>query len=800
MSLFDYLTYQWTKGQRDWHVPYNNALEALKDFLGDKGSHASLGTGLAIAESEITAARDGEASLLAKKQAQDALFNIEHNSNGSHQTPVNVAADWKNSGSAVVYLSPNSFTIPADVASIYVNGRRLKMTLTGGNVYATVATASYSTPNTTVTLNKSVLDNTLSSIAYSVISPGTTGAMPVDPQEEINTSNIIRALEEIQENHGGSMSMEAGWSDSFGNANEQGAEEVNSTGFQHDPNNTLYKGTDPQTGASSDHNYGTESNFLQQEWTNSNQVTSQATVASGTTVTLSSGVWPTNCAKGRISFDGGTNWFDINSRDSNTQLTLDISASDGAYDYIIRMSEFDSGAAQLNLIPGSSLHLDITTGGGGSLTGRLVGDQEGGQIKNGQSFTTTTSDILDSVVFKIKRVGSPTDNYFCEIYTTDGSGVPNGSVLATSDNFDVSSLSTSHTEVVFRFSGSNRITLSNSTRYAALLARTGSLNSANCIDMETYSYYPSNAPYWSNGSSIFYRQGAFYANTTYQSMIRVYYELKTGVTSEYVSICKPEAQNTVTAAWTDINSASITETLNSQNAYYWLGFNPATGFGNGTEISIFNANDSVWRKIVRNSGGSWEYNNDVTNSSAEAWVSASTNDLLHAVSQALSAQSGNRMTGSNLAAISDSQWEETGGWSTSVNSLFRGITLNSNNTNQSPSVSQYRLNYDSERGALDLRSKSFDPGFVPSEAYLWTRAEHSDADGPGIFYISRNGGSEWTAVTMDQKGLPLTGDIRILRGTVDLSGQTSGQDFRCRYQTEQNKDQFIHSWGLQAKS
>ena len=53
---------------------------------------------------------------------------------------------------------------------------------------------------------------------------------------------------------------------------------------------------------------------------------------------------------------------------------------------------------------------------------------------------------------------------------------------------------------------------------------------------------------------------------------------------------------------------------------------------------------------------------------------------------------------------------------------------------------------------------------------------------------------------MVQQGLPLTGDIRILRGTVDIDGQTSGQDLRCRYQTAQDKDQFLHSWGLQAKS
>ena len=157
------------------------------------------------------------------------------------------------------------------------------------------------------------------------------------------------------------------------------------------------------------------------------------------------------------------------------------------------------------------------------------------------------------------------------------------------------------------------------------------------------------------------------------------------------------------------------------------------------------------------------------------------------------------MTGTNLAAITDTQWEETGGWSASVNSIIRGVTLYSSSNSQTPSLSQYRLNYDSDRAPMDLQSKTYDPGFAPTEAYLWTYAEHSDADGPGTFSVTRNGGTEWTTVSMVQQGLPLSGDVRILRGTVDLSGQASGQDLRCRYQTVGGKDQYLRSWGLLAK-
>jgi hypothetical protein len=269
--------------------------------------------------------------------------------------------------------------------------------------------------------------------------------------------------------------------------------------------------------------------------------------------------------------------------------------------------------------------------------------------------------------------------------------------------------------------------------------------------------------------------------------------------SEYVTVSDAEGQKTNTAAWSDINSGSVTEALNSQTIHYSLIFDPVTSFGANTEIKIFNQTDSVWRVIAKNNAGTWEYNNDSGNSATYAGVSATVNDMLHAVSQAVSTQAGNRMTGAELAAITDGEWESANGWSTSVGSIVRLATLYSSSASQNPSVSQYRINYDSARASMDLRSKTYDPGFVPVEGYVWCRAEHSDVDGPGTFYVSRNGGTSWTTITMTQQGEPLAGNEKILRGTVDISGQTSGQDLRCRYVTTVAKDQFLHSWGLQCK-
>jgi hypothetical protein len=778
-------------------------------------------------------------------------------------------------------------------------------------------------------------------------------------QLEVVTSNLMMAFEEIQDSHGGSLNMETGWSDSFANANEQGADEANSLGYHHDPTNKLYKGTEPGIGLNSDKDYDAEANFLQQEW-NATIIGGNATFTNGTaTVTLNVGTWPTNCRYGRITADG-VNFYEIDTRDNDTQITLRVnfaqSTSSDNNIYKLYLSKFSNNTVELSTYneahdTGEHLAISIYKKDGF----RPVGDATGGQAKCGQSFTTTASGTLDSIKFNCRKNGSPSDNYFCEIYETTGGvgGVPTGSTLATSNNIPASGLATTFEVITFNFSGANRITLNANTQYAAVLARSGSLNSSNylIIDGGIEPTYP-------DGSDIFYRNGAWNSNAGYKHQLVLTYA--TGnVSSEYVSVCDKEAKKTDTSAWSNISTALISQKIDEVNlinqsitlthsnfaasyanilknvnsgaessyvalsygvpsdyssetrwlafdfgagaektidkithlpygegaggqgqmkdwklygnssanlsgatlltsgtmtqlasgdsmgptesynfinstAYryyivvptsfyltssyiymgrigmmetitsdlatnYWLMFDPASGFSDGTEVKIFNQAGNVWRKIARNNDGTWEYNDDSSNTAAEDWKPATVNEMLHVVSEAVASQTTNRMTWRTLNSITDTQWEETEGWSNSVNSIVRGMTLYSSDSARNTSISQYRLNYDAVAGTMDLKSKAYDPGFVPSEAYVWARAEHSDADGAGTFSVSRNSGAQWEVVPMTQQGLSF-GDIRIIRGTVDLGTQPSGQDLRCRYQTAQGKDQFLHSWGLQAKS
>ena len=85
-----------------------------------------------------------------------------------------------------------------------------------------------------------------------------------------------------------------------------------------------------------------------------------------------------------------------------------------------------------------------------------------------QSFTGDGG-VLNSAKFYLAKRNSPTGNGYAKIYAHSGTfgvdGVPTGSVLATSDAIDVSTIPTSSTLITFQFTGGNKITLTNGTKY-----------------------------------------------------------------------------------------------------------------------------------------------------------------------------------------------------------------------------------------------------------------------------------------------------------------------------------------------
>ncbi len=618
--------------------------------------------------------------------------------------------------------------------------------------------------------------NSLVTLIYDGVNFQLSNSVPDFEQTELNAGNIFRVFEEIQENHGGALLMEAGWSDSFSNSNEQGADEANSAGYQHDLANKIYKGIDPVTGLSFDQNFTTEDDYEFHK-----ESLSDVSV-SGDVVTLNSGTLGQNIVHGRAII--GANEINILSRDSDTQFTVEsghsLSGTNVACE--IRFHKFDSGAVKLSGV-GPDLTI-LGSGGIGSAGPRYVGFHTS-EVFSGQSFEPNSTGILDSWEFDVKKEGTPTDNIFVEIWSTSG-GLPN-TLLATSDVISGSSLTASFTTIKFNFSGANRITLTAGTRYAAIAARSGGLDSTNYYWIDGI-----NNSTYANGTDIFYSNGAWNQNTTYEHKSKLYFENSGNVINEIVPVYPKYESLIDSTAWLDENSMSQTETLNSASVWYFEIF-ATTNYGADTILKITDGAGGNIRPIVQNNAGTWEYNSDATFGSS-TWVNATVNSMNQAIIDAMGV-SVNKMTGVDRAATPD-----TATLLDTSKKRGTGIVLYSTADTNIPEVDQTQIMYDSQRSAMDLKSKTYDPGFVPSEAYLWARVEHSDSDGAGTFFISRNGGTEWTTVPMVQQGFPLSGDIRIFRGTVDISSQTAAQDLRCRYQTSQGKDQYIHSWGLQAKS
>ena len=103
----------------------------------------------------------------------------------------------------------------------------------------------------------------------------------------------------------------------------------------------------------------------------------------------------------------------------------------------------------------------------------------------GQSFNVATNSYtLDSIAFRLLRVGSPTGTCHVDVYKHAGtygtSSVGTGSPLAASDTIALSSISTSLNAYTFTFTGTNKIALAAGTNYVFVVAGTAN-NASNYI-------------------------------------------------------------------------------------------------------------------------------------------------------------------------------------------------------------------------------------------------------------------------------------------------------------------------------
>jgi hypothetical protein len=96
------------------------------------------------------------------------------------------------------------------------------------------------------------------------------------------------------------------------------------------------------------------------------------------------------------------------------------------------------------------------------------------QSYNSQTFYCTTAKTLSTCKFYVYKYNSPSGNVVAKIYSTNGVNHTPTTLLATSDIIEASTFPTSIALKEFTFSGSNAISLSNTTWYALVINYGGS--------------------------------------------------------------------------------------------------------------------------------------------------------------------------------------------------------------------------------------------------------------------------------------------------------------------------------------
>jgi hypothetical protein len=107
-------------------------------------------------------------------------------------------------------------------------------------------------------------------------------------------------------------------------------------------------------------------------------------------------------------------------------------------------------------------------------TGDTLGSSSNSRLALCQTFTTGTSTAIKTVSFALGKFGAPTDNLQVEIWAVDGSNKPTGSALGTSVVIAGTTVSGITTRTPFTFT--TPVSVSPSTKYAAVIRRSGALH------------------------------------------------------------------------------------------------------------------------------------------------------------------------------------------------------------------------------------------------------------------------------------------------------------------------------------
>jgi len=159
----------------------------------------------------------------------------------------------------------------------------------------------------------------------------------------------------------------------------------------------------------------------------------------------------------------------------------------------------------------------------------------------GQSFTMLSSDhMITSCKFYLCKTGSPTGMAHAVLYAHQGiygtNSTPTGEALATSDDFDVSTLTTSYQLITFTFNSSQQYLMKANIYYCIAFENptSGTIDFANCPLMG----FDYGSPTHSGSNFLYYNSSYFPAFTSFDTVFYVYGKLVgfNLLTRQYVTV------------------------------------------------------------------------------------------------------------------------------------------------------------------------------------------------------------------------------------------------------------------------
>ena len=211
-------------------------------------------------------------------------------------------------------------------------------------------------------------------------------------------------------------------------------------------------------------------------------------------------------------------------------------------------------------------------------------------------------------------------------------------------------------------------------------------------------------------------------------------ETATYLTNQYVTTISG-TDSVDTTYYSDWNSNTATETLNSQSAYYAFSVNstPSAAEVTGGTFMIVGGSQTATRNIVSSlssvhggAAGVWHKNTNTTYGSA-TWAAATTNEAKAAIQEA-TAITANQMSGTAFAAISDTNLPALG------TQLSVAMTLYSSDSTKTPTIDGVSFNYD---GNVINRLKTDDYTVeMPSTGVIKVTAPSSGGPRNARIYVS----------------------------------------------------------------